>query len=621
MLNSLLRKSAVLAWLSSGLAVAQDDAAPVGEANVPPAATVGSGWSVTSIPVLQQVWTAQAALDPGRDQVAYFSNDESVVYVQSTAGTVTAINAESGREFWSTQVGQADEVSLQASSNNNVVVIASGPTLYGFDKFSGAKLFSFRLPEQPRGGPVLTHGTVVIPLGEGFVSAFTLDTLKHLGRFNVLPKGQASASDWRYGSGEILRYPPVAGRDRLAFASDHGNVHAVNLAGPKKGEAEFQFLMKQRATAPLTLLTRDDREFLLAVSADDRLFCIELQTNGSMRWTAPLGRQVTKPVVAVGTDVFVLADDGELSVLDLLTGKPREVLAGTSGVASRRDQASESVPSFGAAVEVRLDGAPEFHPFRLANRSTRQTVRSVQLDLSSAVVENLTFAVDEQSKPIVRVAGASAGISVKSVELSEDRKKLTAVFTEFVPGAAVEFHADLEHPTKAQREITDRDLDGTGLTATVAISSTASADATQRVLGELKARTNPWKITGVESLAAISEHVVYAIDNGGRLIACLRTTAEVIESHNVPEYSRHISNGLTDRVYLGTSAGQIACYAEKRVELGVLPLPLGGGFTWVLYPESELAPDFASFHQHPEDQPIMPDVPETTPAAVSVGAP
>ena len=105
-----------------------------------------------AVPPLVQLWEAQAVLNVERDKVAHIVNDEDVVFVQSTAGIITALNAETGREMWTAQVGRTDEVAMPATSNASIVMIVVGPALYALDKFSGKELFSYRLPSQPSAG-------------------------------------------------------------------------------------------------------------------------------------------------------------------------------------------------------------------------------------------------------------------------------------------------------------------------------------------------------------------------------------------------------------------------------------------------------------------------------------
>ena len=50
---------------------------------------------------LKMAWWGRAAVDPGREKVDFVVNDEELVFVRSTAGIITAFDAETGRKAWS----------------------------------------------------------------------------------------------------------------------------------------------------------------------------------------------------------------------------------------------------------------------------------------------------------------------------------------------------------------------------------------------------------------------------------------------------------------------------------------------------------------------------------------
>ena len=273
------------------------------------------------VPPLVQLWEAQAVLNVGRDKVAHIVNDEDVVFVQSTGGIVTALNAETGREMWTAQVGRTDEVAMPATSNASIVMIVVGPALYALDKFSGKELFSYRLPSQPSAGPVITEGSFFIPLADESLCTCALKTLQYLERYQKLPPGIGQAIAWRFATGEVIKRAPVAGSSRVGFVTEQGSIFVVDISGGQAGSSKFQFLMQSPATAPLTLAIRD-QEYLLAAAANNRLFCIGMNTNGRVQWTFPLGQRVSEPITVIGQDVYIVGDEGELFGLGLQSGLP-----------------------------------------------------------------------------------------------------------------------------------------------------------------------------------------------------------------------------------------------------------------------------------------------------------
>jgi outer membrane protein assembly factor BamB len=603
-----------------------------------PAATELEDPTIFTIPTLKPLWEAQAVINPGRDKVAHIAIDEEVVFVQSTAGVVTAMNAESGRQFWASQVGRNDEVAMKGSTDSQMVVIVVGPVIHAFDKFSGNKLFSFRLPHQSTSAPLLTRREVTIgsrvdvtrnifvPTSDRSVVAYDVENLQYLGRRGTLKPGVALAQDWRFVSGEIVRFAPVAGQDRLAFATEVGNLHVLDIAGSDKGKSQFQFLMNSPTTAPLTVVTREDNEYLLAACENNRLFCIAMKTDGTMVWTIPMSRPVYEPIAVVGNDVFVLADDGSLQKFNLRTGEPVKVSEGSVAMASQTEGASGLLPAYGAAVELRCEGSLAFHPIQIANRSTGQMINSVVLDFSKSL-QGISFAADDENLPKIRVSDRSRQqTGMKTATLSDDRKSLTIEFTDFHPEEVFEVFVDMEHPDTPSFKLSHKELVGGNVRAMVSpVRATVVASAASNrkvepypprtVIGRFSEVTTPWQVMGAKSLVAISKQAVYFVDINDRVVAVSREHAGSPVVTPTREYTIHINNSLTDRVFLSTAFGRVACFAEERLKVGALAIPAPGGLSWLVYPESELSPDFAEYHQHPRNRPIMPDVPKTDPAA------
>jgi len=324
-MTKLQRILALLAFFSAGTAalVADETSNEVAadDAVVDKTAEGESAIDTVGIPPLVKLWDAQAVINTQRDKVSHIVNDEDVVFVQSSAGLVTALNAETGREMWIAQVGRTDEVSMPASSNASIVMIVAGPTLYALDKFSGKELFSYRLPSQPSAGPVITEGSFFIPLADNSLVTCSLKTLRHLERYQKLPPGVPQAIAWRFVAGEGIRNVPVAGSSRVAFVSDPGNIYVVDISGIHAGRSEFEFLMQSPTTAPLTLVSRD-QEYLLAAAANHRLFCIDMNKNGKLLWTYPLGHRVSEPITVIEDDIYLVGSEGELMGLGLKSGLP-----------------------------------------------------------------------------------------------------------------------------------------------------------------------------------------------------------------------------------------------------------------------------------------------------------
>ncbi len=635
----LLRSAALLAMFASGTAVfgwdetTTDENAPAEAVQTPPIAQV-DGRSKFSVPVLQKRWENQAVLNVTRDKVAYITADEDVVIIQSTAGTVTVFNSESGQQLWSAKVGQTDEVAMKATTDSQLVAIVSGPVLHGFDKFSGQKLFGFRLPITASAEPLLTRRersvgnglrvtrTAFVPLSDESIVAYDLETLRYLGQHGSLKKGVATPLMWRFAGGELITKPVVAGFDRLAMATDAGNVISVEMTGRDKGKTWFQFFMSSPASAPLTIVSRDDREYLLAACENRRLFCIDLKSAGVIKWDFPMTRAINKPIICVGNDVFVVTAEGEMFKFDLIKGRPIEVSNGTRAVLTQTESGEGGIPAYGAAVQIGAKGRLLLSPIEVSNLSTGQVVTSLQINLGTCP-SMLKFAVDEDGSPKLNIAGdegESAGY--RKAEVSEDRRSLTLTFSDFKPGDGFAFHPEFEHDELTMADITDAHLSNADIRATVTPvrASVASTDlasveplSPKMIVGRMKEVNAPWKVTGVEELLAVSESSVYFSDRVKNIVSVGRSSgADRIETP-AAEYTLRVKNDLTDRVFVGTTNGRVLCFSESRIEVSLMPVPVAGALMWVPYPSQELTPAPAQYHQNPDSQPISVPVPESDP--------
>jgi outer membrane protein assembly factor BamB len=640
--TTLLRTSAsliLLGWGGIESGSAQDEAAAVApvEGDVLPLAGVDESEPITiyNIPSLKLNWEAQAVINKGRDKVAHVALDEEVVFVQSSAGVVTALNSESGRRFWSAQVGRNDEVAMKATTDSQMVAVVVGPVIHAFDKFSGHKLFAFRLDNAASGAPLITRREIAVgnrvdvirhifvPTSDRALVAYDVEQLQYLGTHGTLKPGVIRALDWRFATAQNIRFAPVAGQERLAFASDVGNIYVMDMTGIAKGNTRFEFLMNSATTAPLTVVTRDDNEYLLAACENNRLFCIALKTDGSMVWTIPMSHPVIHPISVVGDDVFVVSANREMLKFSLRTGRPAKISKGVLGVAGQTEGDDGGLPVFGASVAADCNGLLAHEPVRITNNSTGQMVNSIVVDLTKSK-QAVTFAADENGKPVVGVSDedrATTGMS--EARLSEDGKVLTIEFTDFHPSETFHFYPDVVHPEVPSWKLTHSVFSGCDFKSLVSPIRAAAASIAEQVrpfpprevVGAFVDVAVPWRVAGVKSLVAISENTAYFVDLNDRVVSVSREHGGSPIVTPTRDYTIHINNSLTDRVYLSTASGRVACFTESRIEVSAMPVPIFGAPTWMIYPLQELAPEFATYHQHPGARPIMPDVLKKDPVA------
>ncbi|MFO0976659.1 MAG: PQQ-binding-like beta-propeller repeat protein [Planctomycetaceae bacterium] len=658
-MKRLLRTGMMLTALGSGshFAMAQEetdtaaaDAAPAQAPVIDPSKESLDGKLVFSLPTLEKKWESQAVINSSRDKIAHLVVDEDVIIVQSNTGLVTVFNAENGRKYWSSQVGRNDEVSVPAATDSQMLVISTGLSIHAFDKFSGLRLFSYSLPHVATAAPTLarreiTEGDNVriarwlsLPVSDGSVVTYDVDILERTGKLGTLPPKVAKAMSWRFATSEIIPFPIVAGDDRLIFATQFGNVHCVDMMGADAGESRFQFILRHGTSAPPLSVRLNNHEYFLAASTDNRLFCAVLKQfqeavkdgyvttpSGTVLWTIPLSRNISQPMMVVGSDLFFVTDDGVLQKHSVVNGDPALINEGVSAVVTEAESLKGALRPYGASVEFEADGLLEFSPIRVANRSTGQIVRSITIDLTKTP---LVFrgTADDAAIPRLDVEGDSGLVTgLRSSTLSPDGKLLTLEFNSFQPNDLFYFHPDLGHTDLGDIKLTAEMLDGADIKVLVApertvVASNASVDGDTQAFpprtlkGNFRRQDVAWKINGVKKLLAVSDTSVYYLDKNHQIVAVTRHAADQPVSISGNEYNIHQFNDRTDRVIVSSVSGSVALFAERRIELGILPLPLANGVYWTTFPKVELDPEFARFHRDPGGQPITIDVPKKDPA-------
>ena len=633
-MKTLFRKSLLLAMAAASSPLSAQEQAPAGSEAAPAVAqtppTDVTGQNIFSIPDLKTQWEAQAVLNQREDRIAFMTSDEDVVVVQSQTGLVTVLNAENGRQYWSTLVGRRGDVSMPATTDSELVTIMTGPVVHAFEKFTGKKLFSYRLPHNPASTPVLVRREIswggvprmarffYVPTLDGSVVAFDIDLLSRLGRLGTLPPDVARAEQWRFIVGEDVPFGLVAGNDRLAFATSAGNLFSTGMFGGTAGKARFQALLKSPVSAPVALSVRGTDERVVTATQDGRLYCVDLNSSGALLWSLSLGVPVQQSMLTVGDDLFLVTHDGVLAKHSIVSGDSAQLQRGTGAVASQSESRPGELRSYGASVEVHLDGLTEFSPFRIANRSTGQQIRSFTLDLSKLP---LTFAASESDPAVPDLKVLSDGqarTGLRSMTLSPDQKILTLEFSEFDPDELLYLQLELEHSEVPSWQIRDTHLAGAVVKALVApprvgTSGVSEAFPPRTISGQLETRTEPWIVRGVRQLVATSDTTLYFLDLYNRLVGVDRQSAEPVFRMDLDEHGLRPFNDRTDRVITISQSGRVTSLAERRIEYGVVALPLGGGITWAIGPRAELNVDFARYHKHPSERPIMPDVPAKDP--------
>ena len=300
---------------------------------------------------LERVWWAQAIMNPRRDKIEHLAVDEDAVYVQVSSGVTTAFDTETGRQKWAVRLGEYDQLSFPAVSNEEEVIIVVGSTMYGLHKGSGRILWSFLVETPIVAGPSVDHDRVYFGNLEGMVFAFDLRKIRLLYNERRLPNGAWDALLWQYKAGKRITSPPIVTSRVICFASQDASLYILTA---KEGKLVYQMETDKPAAAPLlrlentVFLSSLDGSFLAInldggigdkgtvigqapPSADDvkpeEGAAVEAVgkslprlRSGQIIWEFTSALAIRKPMWGIGNNLYVTPERGGVYCVDPLSG-------------------------------------------------------------------------------------------------------------------------------------------------------------------------------------------------------------------------------------------------------------------------------------------------------------
>lgn len=271
---------------------------------------------------LERAWWSQATLNIYRDKIAHVTLDEENLYVLSTGGAFTALDAETGRKRFSVQLGRGDSPSYPAVSNDELVLVNAGMMMYAVEKTTGDVKWSLELPSQPSTGPTVDNLHVYYGTLDGSIYAFDLKQIEKLHNANRLPQWTDIAKKWRFKTAAEVTSAPIISTGVINFASRDKSLYSVSRVERK---LQWQFETKKPISAPMGRSSG----MLFLGTEDLNVFAID-QEKGAVRWQFVAGLPIRKQPRVIEDDVYVFPEAGGVHALNRLNGSPKARTAGPS---------------------------------------------------------------------------------------------------------------------------------------------------------------------------------------------------------------------------------------------------------------------------------------------------
>ena len=239
------------------------------------------------------------------------------IYASSERGLVHALDGETGRTLWATNLGNPLFPTTAPSANDKYVAVCNGSTIYVMQASDGAVVWNKQAINSPGAGPALTEDLIFVPMVNGQVTTLLLDD----------PKRPVSV----YKSFGRTMVQPVVSSNSVAWPTDAGNLY-VSLANAPG--IRFRLKATDAITSAPAFL---DPGKVFITSIDGYIYCIGEQ-KGNILWRFTTGESIIHSPVALGETVYAISTRGNMYAIDANTAAERWVIGGIKAYLAGNDK-------------------------------------------------------------------------------------------------------------------------------------------------------------------------------------------------------------------------------------------------------------------------------------------
>ncbi len=277
---------------------------------------------------LERVWFAQVGLDRTRHRIASWLLYHDRLYAMTTAGSVHAMDAETGELLWTEQIGQPDHPALGPAANDKFLAMVSGSKLILLDRHDGRMVWSREVSSAPSSGPAINADHAFVALFSGRVEGYQIDA----------PDKPA----WYSQSAGRTYFSPTATNHSISWPTDLGYLY---VSRPKPLGVIYRLEMNDQIVA----LPVQMGSHLLVGSLDGYLYCIG-ELDGRERWRHSTGYFIISPPAVVGEQVFVASQQPMLHALEASTGQTLWTAGGVTRFVARGKKRAYGMDSHGSLL-------------------------------------------------------------------------------------------------------------------------------------------------------------------------------------------------------------------------------------------------------------------------------
>ena len=232
-------------------------------------------------------------------KVDQYSLPESTIYLLTSTGVVSAIDADTGALKWKDRVGDPLLKSVGVGASNDHVAVVNGSTMYCFAAGSGKLLFSAKCRHAVSAGPTISEERIYVPLVNGRLEVFKI----HEGGVNsssFAAVGESTSS-------------PLVTEKTISWTTDRGLMNVVAKYGGRS--VSYQL----RADDAIVGQPVFQSGVFFVTSLDGFVYALD-EDRGSVKWQVSTGAGISQSPAVFDGFVYVVNDNNEMFKFDAQQG-------------------------------------------------------------------------------------------------------------------------------------------------------------------------------------------------------------------------------------------------------------------------------------------------------------
>jgi outer membrane protein assembly factor BamB len=258
--------------------------------------------------------------------------------VQTRSGTVTRLDAETGRVYWRTPVGMPFQAYRALEANTRSVFVGNSNYLFALDRETGSVQWRTRLPAGLSAAPIAGELGLYLPTSGGLLYAFALPVTDFLASREskggiagaVSPLITSSSVEreggfgpqpsffWSEETGIRLEFSPLQTTEVILCVSPTGDAVAYAKV-PKVARGGTQ-LYRFQTELTISVPPGQFGDTAYIGGRDANLYALNM-TTGRLRWRYTAGTPISRPPVALEEDVYITTEKEGLIRVDRDSGE------------------------------------------------------------------------------------------------------------------------------------------------------------------------------------------------------------------------------------------------------------------------------------------------------------